>query len=92
MARSMPAYRCILLDDAGVPTTVVHLMVESDADAIIASITLAREDRHCRGFEIREAQRLVFLQMDERGTGRRRGTDQQAAARREAAAKPLARP
>lgn len=72
MARSMPAYRCVLLDEAGVPTTVVHLMVETDADAIIASITLAREDRRCRGFEIREAERLVFLQMDDKAFGKSR--------------------
>jgi len=73
MGRPLPPYRCILLDRGGVPSLVVHLMVENDTDAILAGSVLAHEHRHCRGFEVREGERLVFLQMgdEERPVDRR---------------------
>ncbi len=60
MARIAPKYRCVLLDRDGSPQTTIHLVVESDSDAILAGNALAREA--AQSFEIHEGDRLVYMQ------------------------------
>ncbi len=58
-----PTYRCKLTAPDG-KEAVVHLVITSDSDAILAANTLRQEFGSCCAVEVWEADRLVYVQSD----------------------------
>ena len=55
-------YQCLVLDDAGVPETVISLVVDSDTAAIVTGCELSRTFSDYSSMEIRGRGRLLYAQ------------------------------